>query len=225
MPFAERLNNFSAQQRRNYRKVFCFDGRGGYAIKKTLRKTTAMISALALIILPFGSHLAVAQNVLPQGGSVAAGSATINQPSASALTINQSSARAIINWNSFSVGQPNSVTFYQPNSSSATLNRVTGSTPSSIAGQLSGNGQIYLVNPNGIAITPSGTVTVGGGFVASTLDIGNTDFMAGNLVFRGNGASGAVSNQGTINVGPGGFAALLGGSVSNTGTITMTSIT
>ena len=185
------------------------------------RKSTALISSLSLMMLPFEGPVAFAQSVLPQGGSVVGGSATISQPSASALSITQSSARAIINWNSFSVGQPNSVNFYQPDSSSAALNRVTGSTTSTIAGQLTANGQIFLVNPNGIAITPTGTVVVGGGFVASTLDIANPDFMAGNLVFRGNGASGRVSNQGTITTGPGGFVGLFGGSVSNEGTITV----
>src|SRR4029077_5174078 len=103
---------------------------------------------------------------------------------------NQNSNRAIVNWNSFSVGQPNSVTFAQPGSSAAILNRVTGATPSTIAGQVQGNGQVYLVNPNGIAITPSGSVQVGGGFVASTLGIANSDFMAGNLAFFGHGRAG-----------------------------------
>ena len=93
----------------------------------------------------------------------------------------QTSPRAIVNWGSFSIGQGNGVTFDQPNASSAILNRVTGSTTSTIAGQLQANGQVYLVNPNGIAITPTGAVRVGGGFVASTLGISDSDFNAGNL--------------------------------------------
>src|SRR6202030_860456 len=126
-----------------------------------------------------------------------------------------------VNWNSFSIGQPNTVTFNQPSSSSAILNRVTGNTSSTIVGSLQANGQVYLVNPNGIAITPSGTVNVGGGFVASTLGISDSDFMAGRRTFTGNGSSAAVSNAGTINVGRGGFVALLGGTVSNEGRITV----
>nr|WP_194246360.1 filamentous hemagglutinin N-terminal domain-containing protein [Martelella limonii] len=55
----------------------------------------------------------------------------------------------------------NSVNFVQPGVNAAILNRITGSTPSSIAGAMSGNGQVYLVNPNGIAITPTGTVRAG----------------------------------------------------------------
>src|SRR5204862_7225714 len=88
-----------------------------------------------------------------------------------------------------------------------------------IAGQVSGNGQVFLVNPNGIAITPTGTVQVGGGFVASTLDIADADFNAGNLKFSGQGASARVSNAGAISSAPGGFVGLVGGNVSNDGTI------
>ncbi len=162
-----------------------------------------------------------AQTVLPQGGSVVSGQASIAASSANAVSITQNSSRAIVNWNSFSVGTGGSVNFLQPTASSAILNRVTGSTSSTIAGAITANGQVFLVNPNGIAITPSGTVQVGGGFVASTLDIANGDFNAGNLNFSGNGASAGVSNAGSILSAPGGFVGLLGGTVSNSGTISV----
>jgi filamentous hemagglutinin family protein len=161
----------------------------------------------------------LAGSILPQGGSVVSGSATIASPANNALTITQSSPSAVVNWNSFSVGQPNTVTFNQPSSSSAILNRVTGNTSSTIAGTIQANGQVYLVNPNGIAITPSGTVNVGGGIVASTLGISDHDFVSGKRTFTGNGSSAAISNAGRINVGRGGFVALLGGTVSNQGRI------
>ncbi len=135
------------------------------------------------------------------------------------MTVTQTSDRAIVNWNGFSIASGHSVNFSQPDSSSAVLNRVTGSTTSEIAGSLTGNGQVYLINPNGIAITPTGTVKVGGGFVASTLDISNEDFLKGNLKFNGNGASGSISNEGVISIGRGGYAALLGGTVRNDGLI------
>jgi filamentous hemagglutinin family protein len=174
---------------------------------------------LATAILSAFSDVDGQNAVLPQGGRVVAGSANIGTPQNGALTINQNSSRAVINWNSFSVGQPNSVNFVQPSASSAILNRVTGNTPSSIAGQIHGNGQVFLVNPNGIAITPTGTVNVGGGFVGSTLDILDPDFMSGSLVFAGQGASAGVINQGALNAAPGGFVALIGGTVANSGVI------
>ncbi|MGA2292709.1 beta strand repeat-containing protein, partial [Bradyrhizobium sp.] len=177
-----------------------------------------MTLAGLLVLMPAAVQ---AQAVLPRGGSVVSGQASMAAPSATAMTISQNSSRAIIDWNSFSVGQGGSVNFIQSNASSAILNRVTGSTSSTIAGAITGNGQVFLVNPNGIAITSSGTVQVGGGFVASTLDIANADFNSGNLSFVGNGASASVSNAGTISSSPGGFVGLIGGTVSNSGTISV----
>ena len=179
--------------------------------------------AAFLFVLAFLAVIepASSQSVLPQGPTVVTGSVNVGTPVNNGLTINQSSAHAIVNWNSFSIGRPNSVTFVQPGASSAILNRVTGSTPSSIAGQLNANGQVFLVNPNGISITSTGSVRVGGGFVASTLDIRNSDFMEGRLDFFGNGTSAAVNNAGRISTAPGGFVALLGGSVSNSGIISV----
>jgi len=179
---------------------------------------TAALVATSVIALSIGS--ASAQK-LPQGGAVVSGQAIIGVPSANSLTINQSSARAVIDWNSFSVGQNSSVNFIQPNSSSATLNRVTGSATSTIAGQITANGQVYLVNPNGIAITSTGSVSVGGGFVGSTLDMSNADFNSGQMNFSGRSASASVANAGAISAGPGGYVGLFGGTVSNSGTITV----
>ncbi|MGL9619413.1 filamentous hemagglutinin N-terminal domain-containing protein [Bradyrhizobium sp. U531] len=159
-----------------------------------------------------------AQAVLPQGGKVVSGQARIDA-AGNALTITQSSSRSIIDWNAFSVGQTGTVNFVQPNAASATLNRVTGQTSSVIAGRINANGQVFLVNPNGIAITSTGTVQVGGGFVASTLDIDAADFNAGRLGFTGKGASAAVTNDGVISAAPGAFVGLIGGTVSNRGTI------
>ncbi|MDB5581077.1 MAG: filamentous hemagglutinin outer membrane protein, partial [Bradyrhizobium sp.] len=174
-------------------------------------RVTAGVAALL-------SNSAAWAEQLPTGGSVAAGNATIVQPNSNTLNINQSTNQAIINWNSFSVGRGGSVNFNQPNSSSATLNRVLGSTPSWIAGAINAPGTVLLVNPNGIAITKSGVINTGS-FAASTLDISNADFMAGNYKFTGNGGSAGVRNAGRINVSDGGFAALLGGQVSNSGII------
>ncbi|WP_234187077.1 YDG domain-containing protein [Shinella sp. NM-101] len=176
-------------------------------------RMVALLASTALITANSG----FAQS-LPTGGQVAAGSATIGTNSNGALTINQSSGSAVINWQSFNIGQGNSVTFVQPNVSSAILNRVTGGTTTSIAGQLNANGQVYIVNPNGIAITSTGTVDAGA-FVASTLGISDRDFMTGQRAFTGNGASASATNAGTITINRGGYMALIGGSVANSGTI------
>ena len=167
------------------------------------------------------SGVSVAHAVeLPNGPSVVRGGVSIGQPSGNSLSINQSTGSAIVNWQGFSIGQGGRVDITQPSSSSAILNRVTGSTPSTIAGQLNANGRVFLVNPNGIAITPSGTVRAAG-FVASTLGLADDDFANGKYKFSGNGRSAAVVNQGTIDISAGGYAALIGGQVDNSGTISV----
>ena len=178
----------------------------------------AFALSVLLSVAPFEAQ-AQPPGILPSGGQVVSGSVAIGTPSNNGLTIVQSSASAIINWNAFSVGAPNTVTFQQPGASSAILNRVTGDTSSTIAGTIAANGQVYLINPNGIALTPSGAVQVGGGFVASTLGISDGDFNAGKRSFSGAGASAGVDNAGAIRVGAGGYVALLGGTVANSGVI------
>jgi filamentous hemagglutinin family protein len=177
------------------------------------------IRAIAAALLPgMAAVLPSSAQQLPTGGSVAAGNVSIGAPQHGTLNINQSTNQAIINWNTFSVGVGGTVNFNQPGASSATLNRVTSSTPSSIAGTINAPGTVMLVNPNGIAITKSGVINTGS-FVASTLGIKNEDFLAGRYNFQGNGASAPVTNRGHINVSTGGFVALLGGRVSNSGVI------
>ncbi|MDE1991420.1 MAG: filamentous hemagglutinin N-terminal domain-containing protein, partial [Rhizobiaceae bacterium] len=159
--------------------------------------------------------------VLPTGGQVAAGNVSVGPASGNQLTIKQSSSSAVVNWQDFSIGKGGSVNIVQPSSTAALLNRVTGGTTSTISGTINANGEVYLVNPNGISISKSGTVKAGGGFVASTLGISDQDFMDGKRTFAGKGASAAVDNAGTISIGRGGYTALLGGQVSNSGTISV----
>ena len=185
------------------------------------RTRTHKVRLVALLASTALAHATVAPaQSLPSGGQVAAGSATIGTPSAGALTINQTSGSAVVNWQSFNVGKANRVTFVQPDANAAILNRVTGETSSTISGQINANGQVYLINPNGIAITSSGTVKAGA-FVASTLGISDDDFMGGKRSFTGNGASAPVTNAGAITINRGGYMALIGGTVANAGVITV----
>ena len=182
------------------------------------RRRLVVLTLTSSLVALFDASAAYAQDALPTGGTVASGSAGI-LTAPNVVTVNQSTPQAIINWSSFSVAQGNAVIFNQPNANSATLNRVTGGATSTIAGQITSNGAVYLINPNGIAITATGNVQTGGGFIASTLDLGDDDFNAGKLNFKGRGASGRVSNAGSINAASNAYVALLGGSVSNSGTI------
>lgn len=152
----------------------------------------------------------------PLGGTVVEGAAAISQ-SGPVTNINQSSNNAIINWQSFSIGRQETVNFNQPSVTAATLNRVIGNEQSVIAGALNANGRVFLVNSAGILFAKGSQVNVGG-LVASTLDISNRDFMAGNYTFSGTSQA-AVVNQGRIHAHTGGFVSLLGKIVSNEGVI------
>ena len=190
-----------------------FPGTSGSERRNPLK--AALLASTMLIAAPL---VALAQE-LPTGGTVTSGNVSINTPGQGSMLIHQGSDRAVVNWNSFSIGRGGAVTIRQPGADSAILNRVTGDTTSRIHGSLTANGQVLVVNPNGIVIGENGAINTGGGFVASTLDISDQDFNRGDLSFRGDGSSAGVENRGTISVGSGGYAALIGGRIDNAGTI------
>ena len=164
--------------------------------------------------------MSVAAKAQPTGGSVVAGQAQISAAGANTL-INQTTSKAIINWQSFSVGQGSSVQFNQPNASAITLNRVTGTSPSTIDGAIRANGQVWLLNPNGLLFGNGATINVGG-LLATTSDIADQDFMAGRYNFSSTGGKGSVSNSGTITAANGGSVVLSSPSVVNKGLIQAT---
>jgi filamentous hemagglutinin family protein len=150
------------------------------------------------------------------GGQITAGSGQISQ-SGNTTTIQQSSQNLSLNWQSFNIGSNQTVDFVQPGSSSIAVNRILGSTGSTILGHLNANGQVWLINPNGIIFGQGAQVNVGG-LVASTLDVNDSDLGSNTRTFSGNG-KGSVVNQGTLNAADGGYIALLGNQVSNQGVI------
>ncbi len=179
-------------------------------LHKILLTTTALVP---LGFAPAGAN--------PQGAQVVGGAATVQGQGTTSVVVQQSTDKAIINWNSFNIGANEKTQFIQPNSSSIALNRVTGGLgPSQIYGALSANGRIFVVNPDGILIGPGAKIDTAG-FLATTHDIANADFMAGryNFSIPGN-PSASVVNEGTITAQTGGFAALVAPGVRNSGTIT-----
>lgn len=152
---------------------------------------------------------------LPEGGQVAAGQAAITT-AGSTMTIAQQTAQAIINWQNFGIGSGEAVHINQPNSQAMLLNQVIGSNPSEIFGQLTANGQVILVNPNGVFFRPGSSVDVGG-LTASTLNIANEDFLKGQLRFAGDSQN-PVINAGSITA-QNGYVNLLAKEVVNEGII------
>jgi filamentous hemagglutinin family protein len=95
-------------------------------------------------------------------------------------TISQTSQKAIYNWQSFDIGATSSVTFQMALQGASALNRVTGSTaPSQIFGRLTAtnNGEIYLINANGILFGRTAVVNTGA-LIASGLDVSDDNFKA-----------------------------------------------
>ncbi len=157
---------------------------------------------------------------LPTDGNVVGGNAEIQQISPTQLTIQQTTDRAIINWQSFSIGADEAVRFVQPSINSIALNRVTGIDPSVILGNLEANGRIFLLNPNGILFGAGAQINVGG-LLATTLQIRDDDFMAGRYLFAQDPLKSlkSVVNQGTIHVSDHGFVILAAPGVANEGLI------
>jgi filamentous hemagglutinin family protein len=133
------------------------------------------------------------------------------------MTITETTNAAVINWGSFNIGAKASVAFVQPSSTSVLLNRVLSADPTRIYGSLTANGEVFIVNAQGVLFAPGAQVDVGG-LVASSLGISDKDFLSGNWSFSGTNPA-SVSNAGDIHIENGGFAALLGGHASNSGTI------
>jgi len=165
-------------------------------------------SLLTLALLP------IALMAKPSGPDVVQGDATFAHPTKHAMQI-VTGDQTIINWNEFSIDPGETTRFIQPSHSSAVLNRVVTGTESHIMGSLLANGKVFLVNSNGILIGPDATIDTHG-FIASTLDVLDSEFMKGSdLRFRGN-SDGKVVNLGKVQAWDGDIA-LIGRYIENHG--------
>ncbi|MBU3617850.1 filamentous hemagglutinin N-terminal domain-containing protein [Polynucleobacter sp. JS-Fieb-80-E5] len=179
-------------------------------------KTLALVACFA-----FGAHYDLARaQALPSGGLVVGGAASINQTSASKMVVTQTSDKAVVNWQNFNVDVGKTLQFVQPSASSQILNRVVGvSGPSQILGTLTANGQVFIVNSQGIVFGNGAIVNVGG-LLATTKDLSPSAFMTGGplTLNGGSNGSGLISNQGSLTA-TAGFITLVGDQVRNTGTL------
>jgi filamentous hemagglutinin family protein len=184
---------------------------------KTLAGALALAFGALTAFAPALSQ-SVANNALPTGGNVAAGSAAIHQSGASML-IDQASQRAVLNWQSFNVGKDAQVHFN--NAGGSTLNRVTGPEASTIMGRITAPGQVIISNGNGVFFGRGSMVDVGS-LIATTHSIGNEQFMAGDLSFERKGSTASVVNEGELRAKLEGYIALMAPEVRNQGLIVAT---
>ncbi|HZX29733.1 MAG TPA: caspase family protein [Rhodocyclaceae bacterium] len=178
--------------------------------------STFKFKTLSLAVAACLGSIAPVALANPTGATVANGNATfVNQGNTLTVTNNNGT---VINWQQFNIGANETTRFLQPNAQSTVLNRVVGVDPSQIMGTLQSNGQVFLINPNGIVFGKSAIIDVPG-LIASTLNLSDSDFLARKFNFSG-GGFGPLVNQGRISTPLGGSVMLIGSDVRNEGVIT-----
>ncbi|MGZ4998421.1 MAG: two-partner secretion domain-containing protein, partial [Methylobacter sp.] len=153
----------------------------------------------------------------PNGAQIVSGQVSIDTATPGVTTITNS-PNAIINWQNFSIAQNELTQFIQQNGQSAVLNRIIGQNPSEILGQLTSNGKVFLINPNGIVFGAGSTIDTQG-LVASSLNLSNQDFLSGNYHFMAGSSAGNILNEGIIRAGKDGNIILIAPQIQNNGII------
>lgn len=127
----------------------------------------SFLTAIILLAISGGSAYA-----MPTGGNVTMGDVTNVANPAEIMTAN---ANSIINWDSFSVGVGEKVTF--DTQKFMVLNRVIGGQESQILGMLSdqGEGKLILINPSGIVLGENAVINAND-LVLSTMRLSDSEF-------------------------------------------------
>ncbi len=176
----------------------------------------SLFSPICAIGISLGLFMQLPAFAKSEGFHLKAGHATLSQDAHSLVV--ESCGNAIVEWDSFSLAPSEAIHFAQSDSRSAVLNRVLGNCRSDIFGQIHSNGSVFLINPNGILIGEGAQINTAG-FIASSLDVLDADFLAGKaLLFSGEG-KGSIVNCGTISCPEGNIALLSCIQVENHGTL------
>jgi len=197
---------------------------------RLLTHSALYTSAISCLVLSIAAQEAWAG---PTGGTVVGSSGSSSNPanivyntSTSTTTINQHAQDVVIDWDSFNLNSSETVRFNQPNASSIALNRVMDSGRSTIDGKLSANGNVWIINSDGILFGKNAVVNTGG-FLASTSNITKDNFISGDYNFapahhhhHHHHDDGTITNDGEITVADGGLAMFVAPEVTNNGTIT-----
>ncbi|MFT5813408.1 MAG: filamentous hemagglutinin family protein [Psychroserpens sp.] len=185
-------------------------GHGKSSGKRLFKRSGAALAASALLLPPVFTFAD------QTGGAVVAGAGSITQTT-NLTTINQASQTLGLTWDTFNINAGQTVNFVQPNAAALAVNRILDTNGSRIMGNLNANGQVWLINPNGVFFGAGSQINIGS-VLASTLNpLSNTGDM--DQVF-GNGGTASVINQGNITAANGGYVAMLGNKVINEGVIT-----
>jgi len=174
--------------------------------------STALGTYIAVAAAPLLAQSGPASGTLPDLAN-AGGTTVMNNPTTRTMVVDMNGAnRRIIDWNSFDIASDSRVEFNAPNGQAIVLNRINSATASQIYGTVESNGQVWLINPNGMIFGSSARVNVGG-LVASTLGLTDTDTNfrdSSDLTYGFSGAgNAAISVQGGAQILAGGSIALI----------------
>ena len=165
--------------------------------KQRLRQSITMWIMASWLMIPLPLQAAgnpVPGNMtLPTGGEFVSGSGTgdilsdalSDSGKNGVMDVKQNVDNAVIKWNDFSIGANAQVNFSKNGGGAFnTLNYVTGSNMSQIYGKLNAkDGNIYLVNPNGVQIGNSAEINVGSLYVSNAnLDVNKLQMWNGESI-------------------------------------------
>jgi len=184
---------------------------------KLLKFSKSFQRAVMAVLIPSFATVSgpvQANPAAPSGLDIDAGNVVVSGLGTSTVDINNFNQHAIVNWESFSIQQGEVARFNQ-GANAAILNRVITNNPTEIYGRLEASqGNVFLLNPNGILVGAGGVVDVAGMMTMSTLDVDDADFRnGGDMQFSGSSNTG-ITNFGTISS-AGGDVVLMGGFVDN----------
>jgi hypothetical protein len=177
----------------------------------------AFFRASSLFITLFIALVSIPCFAGPEGGAITSGVAQIQTPDSQTTVVIQETPTVSINWQSLNLSADELLRFEQPGSQSTALNHILDQRPSEILGQISSNGRVFLMNPNGIIFGESARINVGS-LVAGAFTLDADAFKKdGQFILKTQ--PGVVDNAGQIVVDEGGSIALVGQTVSNSGEI------
>ena len=104
----------SVPNRVTHAKSIAISGKSRAAVLPGVNAGTfhCRISMIALAVA--GAFVPAIVHALPTGSQVVSGNVSFSVPSSTTMNVNQASNKAIVNWNSFSVGSGETVNFLQP---------------------------------------------------------------------------------------------------------------
>lgn len=166
----------------------------------SLRKLLlSLLVAAPLVTLPVPLWALPATQTALNGqiNAVSAG-VTVTSTNANRVDVTTTAANSVIKWLNFgdatnmTIGATDVINYAQPTTSSSVLNMVTGSSTTTIDGKLLSNGQLYVMNPNGVTVSGTGVIT------ASAVGLSTVPETEFNLL--ANGTLLFVANQTTTSV-------------------------